>query len=274
MDATQAMACPQAQLVFTVAYNGAGFHGFARQKDPALRTVQGALEDACSTLLARPAELVCAGRTDAGVHALGQVVAFPVDAAELAGRELSRLRISMDALTPDDIALRAAHVADAGFSPRFDAVRRVYRYRIVCGGVPPLFLRGFSWWRRAALDADAMREAAAHLVGEHDFKSFCRAASAEGKNTVRRIESIEIFEEEALGERCLSVEVVGNAFLHSMVRTLVGTLAAVGEGRREPDWAAQVLAACERAAAGETAPAAGLVFHHVEYAPEALRDAL
>ena len=262
----------QAQLAFTIAYHGAAFHGFARQKDPALRTVQGELETALSTMLARPAELVCAGRTDAGVHALGQVVACPVDLAELEGRPLSRLRISLDALTGDDVAVRAARLADADFSPRFSAVRRVYRYRIVCGGIPPLFLRDFAWWHRGALDVDAMRAAAARLVGEHDFKSFCRAQSAEGRNTVRRIESIGLFEEEALGERCLAVEVVGNAFLHSMVRTLVGTLAAVGEGRRAPEWTAQVLAARDRGAAGETAPAAGLVFHHVDYPPGALRE--
>ena len=277
--ATQTAALPEpdfspaAQLVVSLAYHGARFHGFARQENPPQRTVQGELEAALSTLLRRRATTVCAGRTDAGVHALGQVVNCPVSAGELSSlgsaAVLDKMRVSLNALTGDDVAVRALRPGPPAFSARFDAVRRVYRYRIVCGPVPPLFLRDFSWWHRTPLDVDAMRAAAARFVGEHDFKSFCRAASAQGKNTVRTVESVEVFEEEALGESCLSVEVVGNAFLHSMVRTMVGTLVEVGEGKRAPQSVAGVLAACDRAAAGETAPAQGLVFERVDYPPAA-----
>ena len=108
-----------------------------------------------------------------------------------------------------------------------------------------------------------MRQGAAHLIGEHDFKSFCKAASAEGKTTMRRVDEISITHEEQMGESCLLVKVVGNAFLHSMVRTIVGTLVQVGAGNREPGWVADVLAARDRGAAGETAPACGLTFWHV-----------
>ena len=261
---------PDAQLVIWLSYHGAGFHGFARQEDPPQRTVQGELEAALSTLLRRPVATVCAGRTDAGVHARGQVASCPVSLPEVSARPLSKMRVSLNALTGDDISISELLRAPPGFSPRFDAVRRIYRYRIVCGPVPPLFLRDFSWWHRTPLDVDAMRDAAACFVGEHDFKSFCRAASAVGKNTVRTVESVEISEEEVLGERCLAVEVVGNAFLHSMVRTMVGTLVEVGEGRRASRDVARVLAACDRAAAGETAPAAGLVFERVDYPAAAL----
>ncbi len=261
---------PDAQLAIWLSYHGAGFHGFARQEDPPQRTVQGELEAALSTLLRRPVATVCAGRTDAGVHARGQVASCPVLLAEVSARPLSKMRVSLNALTGDDISVSDLCLAPPGFSPRFDAVRRVYRYRIVCGPVPPLFLRDFSWWHRTTLDVGAMRDAATCFVGEHDFKSFCRAASGVGKNTVRTVESVEISEEEVLGERCLVVEVVGNAFLHSMVRTMVGTLVEVGEGRRAPHDVTRVLAARDRTAAGETAPAAGLVFERVDYPAAAL----
>lgn len=259
-------------LAIELAYNGAGYSGFAKQKDERLRTVQGELERALATLLRRSAETVCAGRTDAGVHALGQVVSCVVPREEVANRAPSKLRISLNALTPDDIAVKRVCFADAGFSARFDAVKREYRYRIVCGGEPPLFLRDFAWWHRGELDADAMQTAAQHLVGEHDFKSFCKTQSAVDKTTMRFVEEVSVFEEEQLGEKHFVVKVVGNAFLHSMVRTIVGTLAQVGVGRREPGWVADVLAARDRNAAGETAPACGLTFWHVTYPEGVFRD--
>lgn len=259
-------------LVVELAYNGAGYSGFAKQKDEHLRTVQGELEQALATLLRRPVETVCAGRTDAGVHALGQVVSCAVSRGEVAGRTPSKFRISLNALTSDDIAVKRVRFADAGFSARFDAVKREYRYRIVCGGEPPLFLRDFAWWHRGEFDTCAMRAAARHLIGEHDFKSFCKAQSAVDKTTMRFVEEVDVFEEEQLGEKHLVVKVVGNAFLHSMVRTIVGTLVQVGAGRRGPEWVADVLAACDRNAAGETAPACGLTFWHVTYPEGVFRD--
>lgn len=269
MDATYISDEGKATLVILLSYDGAGFSGFAKQKDPSLRTVQGTLEGALATLFSAEVPTVCAGRTDAGVHALGQLVSCEVDAATALKRNVSQLRISLNALTPDDIAVRSVRYAPCGFSARFDALRREYRYRIVTGGAPPLFLRNDAWWHKGALDIGVMQRAADLLVGEHDFKSFCKAASAEGKNTVRCIEVLEVFCETQLGEEHIVVRVVGNAFLHSMVRTLVGTLAQVGEGRKEPAWVADVLAARDRSAAGETAPACGLTFWQVDY-PEGL----
>lgn len=247
-------------IALTVAYDGARFAGFARQ--PGLVTVQGSLEAALTTALRRDVETVGAGRTDAGVHALGQVVSF-----EALGDEPDphRLRRSLDALAGDGIVVRHVRFARAGFSARFDATAREYRYRLVAGSVPPLFLERFAWHTACELDLDAMRAGAALLVGEHDFRSFCVAASAEGQRTFRRLDVVEIAEEEQLGERCVCVRVVGNAFLHSMVRVIVGTLVEVGAGRREAGWVAEALAARAREGAGPTAPAHGLVMHAVSY---------
>ena len=264
----------QVTLVVTLSYNGRAYSGFAKQKDPRVHTIQGELERALATLFRHPVETVCAGRTDAGVHALEQTITLQLDVEELACREPRKIVTSLNALTPDDLSITRVGFAAPEFSARFDAVYRVYRYRIVMGGAPPLFAREFSWWHRAPLDVAAMQEAARLLEGEHDFKSFCKAASAEGKSTCRYVESIDFFEEEVLGEHCLTMQIVGNAFLHSMVRTIVGTLEQVGAGRRQPAWVQGVLAARDRQAAGENAPACGLTFWHVEYPEDAIAPTL
>lgn len=210
-------------------------------------------------------EVVCSGRTDAGVHALGQVVSFDVTNDELEGRNLYSLRRSLNALTHEDITVREVEERQPGFSARFDAQWREYHYHVCLAEVPPLFMRDFSWYVHGQLDIDAMREAAAYLVGEHDFKSFCMAASAVGKPTCRNVHEISLSREMIMGEGILTIKVVGNAFLHSMVRTIVGTLVMVGRGQRKPEWVREVLEARNRTAAGENAPAAGLVFWRVQY---------
>ena len=254
---------PERTLSLTVSYNGAPFSGFARQ--PGQLTVQGELEQALSLVFRRPMEVVCSGRTDAGVHALGQVVSFDVANDELEGRNLYSLRRSLNALTHEDITVREVEERQPGFSARFDAQWREYHYHMCLDEVPPLFMRDFSWYVHGQLDIDAMREAAAYLVGEHDFKSFCMAASAVGKPTCRNVHEISLSREMAMGEDILTIKVVGNAFLHSMVRTIVGTLVMVGRGQRKPEWVREVLEARDRTAAGENAPAAGLVFWRVQY---------
>lgn len=254
---------PERTLSLTVSYNGAPFSGFARQ--PSQLTVQGELEQALSLVFRRPMEVVCSGRTDAGVHALGQVVSFDVANDELEGRNLYSLRRSLNALTHEDITVREVEERQPGFSARFDAQWREYHYHVCLDEVPPLFMRDFSWYVHGQLDIDAMREAAAHLVGEHDFKSFCMAASAVGKPTCRNVHEISLSREMIMGEGILTIKVVGNAFLHSMVRTIVGTLVMVGRGQRKPEWVREVLEARNRTAAGENAPAAGLVFWRVQY---------
>lgn len=254
---------PERTLSLTVSYNGAPFSGFARQ--PGQLTVQGELEQALSLVFRRPMEVVCSGRTDAGVHALGQVVSFDVANDELEGRNLYSLRRSLNALTHEDITVREVEERQPGFSARFDAQWREYHYHVCLDEVPPLFMRDFSWYVHGQLDTDAMREAAAYLVGEHDFKSFCMAASAVGKPTCRNVHEISLSREMMMGEDILTIKVVGNAFLHSMVRTIVGTLVMVGRGQRKPEWVREALEARNRTAAGENAPAAGLVFWRVQY---------
>ena len=254
---------PERTLSLTVSYNGAPFSGFARQ--PGQLTVQGELEQALSLAFRRPMEVVCSGRTDAGVHALGQVVSFDVTNDELEGRNLYSLRRSLNALTHEGITVREVEERQPGFSARYDAQWREYHYHVCLAEVPPLFMRDFSWYVHGQLDIDAMREAAAYLVGEHDFKSFCMAASAVGKPTCRNVHEISLSREMVMGEDILTIKVVGNAFLHSMVRTIVGTLVMVGRGQRKPEWVREVLEARNRTAAGENAPAAGLVFWRVQY---------
>lgn len=263
-------------LVLRVAYDGTEFSGFAAQeRQTHVRTVAGELARALGTLLRREVDLTCAGRTDAGVHARAQHVSVPMTPEESASLSGERLLRSLGAVLPDDVRVRAVYRADAGFSARFDARARRYRYRIVAGPVGALFNARWSWWLRCRsasdLDVAAMDEAARCLVGEHDFKSFCKTASAQGKPTCRFVESVGFEEEEAMGERMLVLDVVGNAFLHSMVRTIVGTLVEVGLGRRDPAWVADALAARDRRAAGPCAPACGLTFWDVRYDGGALR---
>lgn len=252
-------------IALTVAYDGAPFCGFARQ--PGQLTVQGSIEQALSILFRREVPTVCAGRTDAGVHARGQVVSFDVSDEEMASRTAHSLKRSLNALVDDRISVAAVQEAPAGFSARFDAVEREYRYFICTAEARPVLLAGRVWHLPKPLDVDAMRQGAAHLIGEHDFKSFCMAVSAEGKPTFRNVSSIDVERIELFGQQdVVCIRVVGNAFLHSMVRTIVGTLAMVGRGQRSPEWVAEVLAACDRRAAGENAPAEGLVFWQVRYA--------
>jgi len=253
-------------IALTVAYDGARFSGFARQINAV--TVQQRLEESLAIVLRRPLLTACAGRTDAGVHALGQVVSFPFEGQRPDPEILLK---SLNAMTPG-IVVSEVRFARPGFSARFDAKRREYRYRLHAGPVAPLFTASVAWGIKKQLDLDAMRLAAALLVGEHDFRSFCVTNSAIGQRTVRRVETIDIAEEWILGERCLTVRVVGNAFLHSMVRTIVGSLVEVGVGRYEPRWVGEALAARQRDAAGQTAPACGLTLWSVDYSDEVWID--
>ena len=231
-------------LVIKLGYRGAEFCGYAEQ--PGLRTVAGELRRALETALRRPVELTCAGRTDAGVHALAQYVS---------------------------LAIKALYQAEAGFSARFDAQARGYRYRIACGDAAcPVLGWGPVWWLRsgANLDAQAMHEAAQCLVGEHDFMSFCKVSSAEairadGRSTSRYLAEVSVSRVIEAGEELVAIDVVGNAFLHNMVRAITGTLVEVGQGRRDAAWVAHALEACDRKAAGPTAPACGLTLERVDY---------
>lgn len=251
-----------AQMVLRVGYRGAGFAGFALQTDQ--RTVAGEILHACETMLHRPCELVCAGRTDAGVHALGQVVSIPVTAEELS-RSSTALQRGLQALVGEEISIQDVLAAPAPFSARFDADWRSYRYRIYASPARPILSADHAWWHRGTLDVEAMDAAARSLVGEHDFMSFCKAVSARGKSTTREVLSCRVTRATEAGESLVMVDVVGSAFLHSMVRTIVGTLAEVGRHHKDISWVDDVLAARDRRAAGQCAPAKGLTFCEVGY---------
>lgn len=253
-------------VALTLSYNGGAFSGFAKQ--PGQLTVQGSLEDALKTIYRHKVETTCAGRTDAGVHAIGQVVSFEITPEEWEERSPKKLVKSLNALTHGSVSVRSAQRKKADFSARFSAVSRTYRYFISTAPANPLLMSGFSWHVGKKLDIDAMREAARYLIGEHDFKSFCKAESAKDKPTCRNIVSILFDECSIWNDDMLVITVTGNAFLHSMVRTIVGTLVAIGNGHHDPEWINEVLEARDRNAAGENAPACGLVFWSVDYEGE------
>lgn len=278
IEPTREPALPSDQvagtLAITLGYRGEGYSGYAEQ--PGQRTVAGELRQALQTLLRRDVDMECAGRTDAGVSALAQVVSVPVTAEELL-RPARRLTASLVALTPDDLSIRGIRRGGQSFSARFDATQRSYRYRICCGPARPVLAWDHAWWLRSvpALDADAMHAAAQALVGEHDFRSFCKATSAhlleaDGRSTCRLLSSVRVSRLREAGEELVAVDVTGNAFLHNMVRIIVGSLVEVGRGHRDAAWLEDALAARDRSAAGPTAPARGLVFERVGYPTDAL----
>lgn len=262
---TAGLSVQTVSIAMLVSYDGEPFCGYAKQEG--LLTVQGELENALRIIFRRDVPTVCAGRTDAGVHAIGQVVSAELFDRELSDRTLRSLARSINALTHDGVFVKKVVVVPRGFSARFDADWREYRYRLTYGNNRPMLTSPFTWWVKSSrnLDIEAMSLAAKYMEGEHDFKSFCVALSAVGKNTVRRVNSIDVYNESVMGENGIVVRVVGTAFLHSMVRTMVGTLVEVGSGRRDPNWVQNVIEKCDRRAAGPTAPANGLVFWHVEY---------
>jgi tRNA pseudouridine38-40 synthase len=254
------------RLRIDLSYDGSDFHGWAGQ--PGLRTVEGELSTALSTVLRVPSvSLVCAGRTDTGVHARGQVAHVDVDEAVLRaarGREsgppTEALARRLNGLLPPDLRVRRVVAAPDGFDARFSALWRRYAYRI-CDGVPdPVERRHVLAWSRP-LDADAMNQASSGLVGLHDFAAFCKRR--DGATTVRTLLDLS-WERE--GE-VLSGRVRADAFCHHMVRSLVGALVAVGDGRRPVTWPAEVLAAGVRDGAVLVVPAHGLRLEEVGYPP-------
>jgi tRNA pseudouridine38-40 synthase len=236
----------------TLAYDGTDFRGWQRQRG--VRTIQGVLEAALERVLGEAPRLSAAGRTDAGVHARGQVVSF---ASEV---EPERLRRALNGMLAPEVVVLDARTAPEGFDARFSATAREYRYRIDVGEVPDPFAARFVWHRPGEPRVGEMRRAAALLVGEHDFASFCRRPPGD-RHTVRDLERLSVVRD---GDR-LEVAARANAFLHQMVRSLVGTLVAVGEGRIAAGSMPAVLEARDRAAAGDVAPAHGLTLERVIY---------
>ena len=251
-----------------LSYDGTGFAGWAMQ--PGQRTVQGLLGETLTTLFRTPVTLTVAGRTDAGVHAAGQVVHLDVDAERWAGLERSLLR-RLAGMLPAEIRVRSARVVPSTFDARFSALWRRYVYRLtdsVSGADPLRRLDTVAWPR--SLDVDAMARAAMELLGEHDFIAFCRRRA--GATTVREVQ---VFNVERTGE-LIEFQIAADAFCHSMVRSLVGALIAVGDGRQREPWPASLLKTRERASAVVVAPPHGLTLVEVGYPPDdqlAARDA-
>lgn len=241
-------------IKLTIEYDGTGFHGW--QTQPGLRTVQGELEAALRTMTREDRCARGAGRTDAGVHALGQVASFTTDRAI----PLEGFRKGLGRLTPADIGIRAAEEMPAGFDARFSATGKRYRYRLLPAPAPSPLRRHTTYWVVRPVDPDRMRAAALHLVGRHDFAAL-QASDDHREDAVRTIRAVEVRRE--LDE--IVVDVVGDGFLKNMVRILVGTLLEVGTGRRSPEWVAEVLAARDRRRAGPTLPAHGLCLVEVHY---------
>ena len=215
-------------ICLDISYFGEPFSGFARQ--PGQLTVQGSLEDALKTIFSEDVETTCAGRTDAGVHARHQFVSFESPKDEV---DLDKLKRSLEQLTHDDIHINDVEFKDDDFSARFSAKAREYSYFICNQPNPSLYMRNTSWHIAKTLDVQSMQEAAQALKGEHDFKSFCVAKSAEDKTTMRNISNIEFVEHKIFDENIIEIKISGNAFLHSMVRTIVGTLLKIGLGQRD-----------------------------------------
>ena len=247
------------RLRLDLSYDGAKFHGWAAQ--PGLRTVQGEVETALATVLRleSPAPLTCAGRTDAGVHALGQVAHVDLDDTIDVEPLAHRLR----GLLPDDIRLRAVAPAPPGFDARFSALERRYVYRLRDRGPGDPLARGHvvDWPRE--LEVDAMNAAAAPLLGEHDFAAFCKRR--EGATTIRTLLALSC---ERRDDGVLETTVRADAFCHSMVRSLMGALVAVGEHRFATDWTATLIASAVRDARVRVMPAHGLVLEEVVYPPD------
>jgi tRNA pseudouridine38-40 synthase len=256
-------------LKLLVAYDGTGFRGLA--PNAGVRTVVGELVRVLEPLLGETPELVMSGRTDAGVHAWGQVLSLVApDPGPKGPIDLARIQRSVNARLAPEVVLRSIERASVDFSARFSATGRRYRYRIVNRPVPDPFLARTAWWVDRPLAVPAMERAAAHLVGEHDFSSFCRrpkvpaGEGVEEPSLVRRVTRVAWVDE---GDGVLRFEIDGSAFCHQMVRSIVGLLVGVGIGKRRADEVPAVLAARDRAASEQPAPPQGLTLWQVDYDP-------
>ncbi len=239
----------------TIAYDGSRYDGWQKQGNTD-NTIQGKLEAVLGRLAGQSVEVHGAGRTDAGVHALGQVASVKLPGDMPAG-EIMRY---VNQYLPEDIAVTAAETTPERFHARLSAKGKCYRYSIRVGSVPDVFRRKYQHRVEETLDIGAMEKAARAFVGEHDFRAFCSNKRYK-KSTVRTIHSIDIVVEGA----DMSISYRGDGFLYNMVRILTGTLLEVGLGQRRPEDMAAILASLDRQMAGKTAPAQGLCLMEVEY---------
>jgi len=249
-----------------IEYDGSDYHGW--QSQPHAASVQDALEHALSKVADQPIRTVCCGRTDTGVHAQGQIVHFDTDVQRPARAWL----MGSNRYLPDDIASQWFVPMPDTFHARFGAFAREYRYWVIDRDAPSALWRRRAWHSHHRLDDQAMHQAAQALVGRHDFSAF-RAAGCQAKSPWRTIDHLTV----ARHGDWLQIDIRANAFLHHMVRNLVGSLAEVGRGRQSVGWIGQLLANRDRRLAGMTAPACGLSLRRVHYPaefqlPSATRD--
>lgn len=245
------------RIALGIEYDGTNFHGWQQQSN--IRTVQNNLQIALSQVAAQSISVICAGRTDAGVHAYNQVVHFDTDA----DRPLHAWVLGCNSILASDIAVKWSKVVNNNFHARFSALSRTYRYIIINTEISPAIMRCYRTWHPKNLDIKKMLDAAQYLLGEHDFSSF-RGADCQARTPMRNVQKIEIKRQDNL----IIIDISANAFLHHMVRNIVGVLLVIGEGRRQPAWVKEVLRACDRRAGDVTAPPNGLYLMHVEYPDE------
>lgn len=243
----------------TVAYDGGPFRGFAPNEG--VRTIGGELADALSRCLRQSVDLICAGRTDTGVHARGQVVSFaaPDDV------DLPVVRTAVNRMLAPSIAVRNMEAAPEGFDARFDATSRTYHYTVLNREVPDPFLAATAWHYPRRLDVDAMNDAATALVGEHDFSSFCRKQHAADGSEKSRVRVVLRAGWQTADQDTLRFEIEASSFCHQMVRSITGALVDIGAARRSSRAMAEIMAAKDRAGVGQLAPPHGLCLWSVSY---------
>jgi len=243
------------RLVLGVEYNGTHFHGWQLQEE-GVRTVQGEIERALSIVANHPVRVFCAGRTDAGVHAIEQVIHFETDAVRSDKSWVFGCNVNL----PHDVNVLWVKEVSDDFHARFDAVARSYEYRILNTEVRSSLNSDFVLWEPRKIDLEKFKEAAKILVGEHDFSSF-RGHLCQAKSPIKNIEFIDIDMRESL----IIINIKSNAFLHHMVRNIVGTLLKVGRMEEKPSWVEEVLGKKDRKFAGPTARPEGLYFKKAFY---------
>ena len=255
LDGSRSGEAPLDRIALGVEYNGSAFSGYQLQSH-GTRTVQGELERALSAVADTPIRLTCAGRTDTGVHATGQVVHFDAPVK----RELKAWMLGGNTQLPNDIALHWVRQVKVDFSARFSAVSRSYRYILYNRRVRSAVFRTNVAWSYEKFDADAMNEAAQYLLGEHDFSAF-RSSRCQAPHANREMQHIQVKRE---GDY-LILDIRANAFLHHMVRNIMGSLMLIGRGERPVEWMQDVLLDKDRKNAGMTASSAGLYLVNVQY---------
>lgn len=242
------------RICLTVAYDGTAYCGFQVQKNG--RTIEGELNRVLRELTGEEIRVIGASRTDAGVHGLGNIAVFDTD-SRIPGEKFS---YALNQRLPEDIRVVQSREVAPDFHPRHCKSRKTYEYHIFNSAFPNPVKRLYSHFTYVPLDAEKMRQAAAYLVGEHDFASFCSAGS-KAETTVRTIYGLDV---ERNGEEIV-IRVTGSGFLYNMVRIIAGTLMEAGSGRMAPERMAEILAAKDRRAAGPTAPACGLILAEIAY---------